>query len=156
MPLGHEGEATKRLIEDEEERLNVRGGRQARPGDDSFDPDLAHYIQRPGTHMYVACVAQIAGGPGCRYGDRHGHSLNGDGTVTAWPYNGAWANWYHGYENHYEPNHPWAGHGWGNDGYMGQLQLAHFVPDPQQDDGYWWFDEWGQAQGVPTKDPEEP
>ena len=44
---------------------------------------------------------------------------------------------------------------------MGHLQLAHFVPNPYEDEGYWWFeeDEWGlneDAQGLPTNDPEEP
>ena len=81
--------------------------------------------------------------------------------MTAWPYNGHWANWYNGYEHQHAPHHPWAGHGWAADGHIGHLQLAHFVPNQGENEGYWWFeeDDWGlseDVQGLPTGDPEDP
>ena len=59
--IGFEEDETKRLIEEDEEKLNYQGLRQARPGEDAFDWALAKLTQKAGTMMWVACVAHVAG-----------------------------------------------------------------------------------------------
>ena len=64
-----------------------------------------------------------------------------------------WAVWYDGYNFHGADQHPWGGHGWACDGYMGHLQLAHFVPVQHQNAAHWRLEEgdfgFGEAQGLP-------
>ena len=67
--------------------------------------------------------------------------------IPAWPYNPHWAVWYDAYHYHEADQHPWAGHGWAPDGYMGHLQLAHFVPIQNRDAAHWRLMEGGHGFG---------
>ena len=88
-----------------------------------------------------------------------GEVINGDGIVPAWPYNGHWAAWFHEYPDVEVPYHPWAGHGWAPDGFMGHVRLAHFFPQIGQNEPYWWYEEndwgFGQALGLPENNDHE-